>query len=47
MIVLQKKEEVLEHDLVCCLGILSRSFPIHGITLLGILRFPLEVDIVG
>ena len=28
-------------------GILSRSFPIHGISLQGILRFPSEVDIVG
>ena len=29
------------------LVILSKSFPIHGISLLGILRFPFEVDIVG
>ena len=47
---LKKKEESLVTT--CFVGslesvILSRSFPIHGISLLGTLRFPLEVDIVG
>ena len=44
---LKKKEESQEHDSVCGSEILSRSFPIYEISLLGILRFPVEVDMVG